>query len=162
MNKRFEDMCVLIVFDKPHMALMVRETLRQFGFDWFILANFKEDPLTTFKMNKVDLVVLAVEDNQNIAHRFTSFLRDNVSQRGATVPVAYVTPQPMESIETACRELAVNIVARVPVNSRSFLTGLKKSLKKRTTSTLSTNYIQAERRSVATFQPPLGNQAQYQ
>jgi|GEM_PF-4112665 len=162
MTKRFEDMCVLIVFDKPDMAHMVRETLRRFGFDWFILSNFNEDPLTTFKMNKIDLVVLTVDHNQKMAHRFTSFLRDNVSQRGATVPVAYVTPEPLESVETACRELAINIVARVPVNTSSFLTSLKTSLRTKTSSALATNYIAAERRSVSTFQTPWGNQPLYQ
>lgn len=162
MNKRFEDMCVLIVFDKPQMAHMVRETLRRFGFDWFILSNFNEDPLTTFKMNKIDLVVLTVEHNQKMAYRFTSFLRDNVSQGGATVPVAYVTPEPIESVETACRELSINIVARVPVNSGSLLTSLKTSLKTRSSTALATNYIAPEQRSVAGFQTPWGKQVLYQ
>ena len=151
MKKLFEDMCVMVVFDKPHMAHMVRETLRRFGFDWFILCDFKEDPLTTFQMNNVDLVVLTVAHDQSIAHRFTSFLRDNVSQGGATVPVAYVTPQPIESIEAACRELAINIVASVPVNPVSFLTSLKTSLKAKATSAMSTNYVAARRQTRSSF-----------
>ena len=153
MNRRFEDMCIMIVFDTPGMAHKVRETLRRFGFDWFILSNFGEDPLTTFKMNKIDLVVLAVENNPKFAHRFTSFLRDNVSQGGATVPVAYVTHEPIESVEAICRELAINIVARAPLNALSFLTSLKTSLRMKASSALSTNYIPAERQITSPIEP---------
>ena len=146
MAKALKDNCILLAADTSEMSSAMRSILTELGFEWFVHTNLSQDPELILKMNKVDMVVIAVTGTPEDVIEFASSIRNSQEARIKNLPIALITEGPLTTLDVPTNTSWFNVMSNFPVDQKELHTSITSALSGKQPSVVSKSYVGPDRR----------------